>query len=375
MIGGWRRRLFPNASAVLHLGLGSQWFWLGRPAVSDGERLWWCRGARVFPLPWPGVQQVQPCQGGVEAWLADGRHVRAGVRGHEVVRRGCRIAGRTEAWASEGYLYARTAAGVRALDVIRPSERVVAGGGWVLLGSETLSRAARTGATPAPLGLELQASSVRVGRRGRVQGLDATGARVTLDLQRGTARLGEGLPVGPEHHVDAHGRLRRGQRVYRRGLVEASCARWEDLLAGPAGVVWSLTTGRPLFRRPAIRLGVTVGSPAGFVTVDWDTHEGVTVDPHTGQQRDAFRLPLEPEDTVVAGSYADGAVHLTTALGVGLRVVGGRVETSQVVVAEPAAERVLVTDAGDVPCADIADVGGHRFGWTEDGWLLAIPRS
>lgn len=160
----------------------------------------------------------------------------------------------------------------------------------------------------------------------------------------------------------------------RRGVASFSPARWDELLAGPGGVVWSLRTGRPRFRTPALALGATVGTPTGFVTIDWQHARGWTVDPDSGATSHAFTLPLSPDDTVLRGRWTEGAVWLETALGACFRVVEGVVTVSDAPVPRPPPVPPLATPSlGLLPVDGRARVGPHHFGWTEDGFLWSVP--
>src|SRR5262249_34233235 len=153
----------------------------------------------------------------------------------------------------------------------------------------------------------------------------------------------------------------------------ASPAVSGEHLAGPGGLVWSLRTGTPVSDEPTVALGCTVGTPDGFVTVDWQSHELRALG-FDGRSSAATRPPLDADDLRVAGLGAAGAVPLSTAFGRNLVWRDGHVEPGDRPVRQPALVGVD-TPAGRWRMAGTTSVGSHTFGWTEDGWLLAWPSS
>lgn len=354
------RRLRPGSAAVLHLGLGEAWWWGRHPIVSDDTRLWWARGTGVHALPWPGAHHVLEHRGVLHAWCGDrNRHRVATARGWAERSRYAPLAGPGGWFPHAGFLYQRRKGGVRAVD--RARARWLGGPGGALLGgSEDWAEHGATQArTPRPLPVPLWWPSVRFSSSGRwVAGITPDEETARVDLQTGRlAACGTGVPVSA---------FRRQRRR------EHSPAVWEHWAAGPGGVVWDLRSGRRAFRPPVLRLGVTIGTPAGFVTVDWATHEAWMVT-FSGQISWRAALPLAPDDTTVAGAWGDGAVHLVTALGEALTLVEGRVQPGHASVAPPAPTELSLGAAGSTWVQVRAVVGAHRFGWTEDGWLFAMP--
>lgn len=371
----WAVSLDPQRPALLHAGQGSGWWWPGRPVVADPHRVWILDDRSALPVPLPGVDQV----------FRDGAAVVA-VAG----RRSARIVGDTvvyephrpwdrptvgaRVWLDEGYVYREVNDHTTAIEALRPGERVAVGPhGALLAGDGAWTRGGLPGRSPRPLERALVPSPVRWADHGRtVAGIDEDERGVVVDLASGRVRDLDGTPVAADTWL-RNGVVIRDGTVLRRGVLEASAARQGAWLAGPGGRVWNLATGRPVGRRGVVvALGVTVGTPTGFVTVDWASHRGWTVD-HEGVRHDPFRLPLDDDDTVVAGFWEDGAVHLETALGEQLRIVDGRVEAGDREV-PPREEPVLVdTPAGPFEASGTAEVGAFRFGWNDDGWLLAWP--
>ena len=204
---------------------------------------------------------------------------------------------------------------------------------------------------------------------------ERTPQRLPVALLWSTIELGRGVVHGLSEHGEPHSVDLRTYRLLPPRFsppIEASSARWEHWLAGPRGVVWDLRTGLRCFRAPALALGLTVGTPHGFVTMDWDTHEGWFVDPQSGRQSHRFVLPADPGDTVARGIWRDGAVWVQTVLGAGFRVDLGSVDAVQVTM-PPSRPPDPIAPISELPLEGTADVGRHRFGWTEDGWLFAFP--
>jgi hypothetical protein len=269
----------------------------------------------------------------------------------------------------EGFVYV---AG-RPVVSLAPGERAWAGpGGALLVGAVLVDRGALPGRTPRDLHPSLVPESVRWSDDGRrVAGVGPDGAAVVIDLgSREVVQLGNVEPVAVDAWIDRTGCLVRNGVTVLDGLREASPAVWEDQLAGPGGLVWSLRTGAPVSAERVVALGCTVGTPDGFVTVDWQTHMLRTL-PSAGPGAEA-PLPLEPDDLVVAGVWADGAVHLSTAYGRNLTWRDGRVEPGDRTVRQPAPASID-TPVGPWRMAGTTAVDGTTFGWTEDGWLLAWP--
>lgn len=354
------RRLHLGRPAVLHLGRGVDWWRVPRPVVSDGHRVWWCRAAEVVPLPWPDPVQLVGRRRELHGWLGDAsRHVVADKDGWREHAWREPVAGPGRLWQAEGFLYRSSRGRVRAVDVGRA--RWLAGPHGALVGgtAEVAVVGSPARRTPRPLPAPLWWDSVRFDASGRrVGGVTEHGTPVRVDLR--TMEVDDAdapAPDGPPGGATGG---------------EFSPARYGPWLAGPGGVVWSLTSGRPAFSTPRLALGVTVGTPRGFVTVDWSSHEAwcVSLDGAIGWR---VRLPLDPDDTVVSGVWDDGAVRLRTALGEGLRLVGPDVTPAEPAPPPPATAELGLGALGSMAVAGSAVVGGHRFGWTDDGWLLAMP--
>jgi len=330
------RRLGPTA-ALLHAGRGEGWWWEGAPVGSDGTRRWTVRRASAA---WEEIAPRRP-----RVLWDEPRTV-----------------------LDEGFVYRCG----RPVATVGPGEKAWSGpAGGLVIGAELAERGGPPGRSVRPLPSPLEPRSLRWSPDGaRVAGRAPDGRAVAIDLRTmGCEILGDVEPVAPDAWIDSAGRLVRNGRTVLTGLVDASPAVWGDRLAGPGGLVWSLATGTPISRRRAIALGCTVGTPDGFVTVDWESHVLRTV-PHDGRRGIAVRVPVDPEDTVVAGAWEDDALHLSTAAGERLRIVSGRIEPGDRDV--PAALPLdLETPVGRWTMAGTTTCGDHRFAWTEDSWLVA----
>jgi hypothetical protein len=342
--------------------------------VADPHRVWVLEPGSALPVALVGVAQV--LRDGDGFLVVAGRRW-ARIAG-DVVERGSdrrerKTVGEARVWVDDGFVYRQTPQGTAAVDVVTSGEDVAVGPhGALLAGSGGWQRGGVPGRSPRLLRRALAPSPVRWAEDGRtVAGVDEDERGVIVDLATGEVRQVDGTPVAVDTWLRGT-RIERHGTAVRRDVTEATAARWGDRLAGPGGRVWSLSTGRPFGRRGVVALGVTVGMPSGFVTVDWATSRGWTVD-LGGSRCDPFRLPIEADDTVVAGVWDDGAVHLETALGERLRWVDGRVEAGDREV-EPPEPLAVETPAGPFEASGTADVGAHHFVWNDDGWLIAWPR-
>lgn len=367
----WATALDPVRPSLLRAGRGTGWWWPGVPVVADPLRIW-VLGEVASSVPAPDAEQV--LRDGDDLVVLSGRTwVR--IAGERATRGRHPLAlGPVGLWVDEGFVYRAHGGRTTAIDIVRRGERVTFGPrGAALLGVDGWTRGGLPGRSPRPLARPLLESPVRWSDDGRrVAGLDEDEQGVVVDLETGRVEEVDGQPVSVDTWLRGAEIVRDG-RIVRRGVAEASTARQGDRLAGPAGRLWSLGTGCPVGDEGVVALGVTVGTPTGFVTVDWATHCGWTVDPD-GVRRDPFRLPLDEDDTVVAGIWDAGAVHLETALGERFRVLGGRVAPGDRPVTPPDGPETIESPAGSFDAAGTAEVGSHRFAWNDDGWLLAWPR-
>ena len=382
----------PDRPSLLHAGLGRGWWWVGRPVVADAHRLWVLGPDHALAVAFPGAQQVGS-DGPILVGASGARSVRidlsaATAQFHDHGRDRAVPGGRARVWVDEeaGYVYRATDRTVRAVAVLGPGERVEVGpDGALLIGRGAYTRGGAPGRSPRPLPVAVGTDPIRWSQDGRrIAALDVDGAPVGVDLDPAPGRSAKtagpsgGVPVAADAWL-ADARIVRGDGVLWRGLTEASAARWGTWLAGPGGWVWCLRRGRPVHRRRVIALGATVGTPEGFVTVDWETGRGWTVT-WTGRRERPFVLPLEPDDTVTAGLWADDAVHFATALGATFAVDKGQVSLSTVPVphpsiapSSPSLTSPLDTPAGPLDGASLATVDGITFAYDDDGWLLSWP--
>lgn len=378
--------------SLVHPGSGGWWWHGGIAAVSDGARLWILRAgsdavcARLERVIQVGVDRRGLVAVTDDGWLRWSPSTGSVDRGeHPAGLRGV-PGGDERVWVADGFVYREAGGRTTAIDVVGDAEDVAVGphGALLIGGDGGFDRGAPPGRSPRPLPARLDATEAQL--RWSVGGtvVAAPGARIGLD--NGRLHPIDGVPAA----IDA---WHRGDRIVRdgdgrtltRGLGEASAARWGSWLAGPGGWVWSLRTGAPCARRRVVALGCTVGTPAGFVTVDWETNRGWTVSPTDGTRADPFTLALAPDDTVVDGWYADGAVYVDTALGQRLRIARAEVTDAP---GGPDRDDVWDVDAdpdedpdadaartpfGAVDAAGAAVVDGVRFVWDDAGWLLASP--
>jgi len=204
----------------------------------------------------------------------------------------------------------------------------------------------------------------------RVVGLDADGEPRGWHLvHRTPVELG-GWPLHPDVWLTEAGVVHhRHGRPGPEGLGEASWALHGERLAGPGKRVWDLRSGEPLSPPGSVALGLTVPWGQGFVTIDWETHEGrsVCAPPFS------FRLPLDADDVVTHGFVEGGWLHVGTALGTGWRVDHtGRVVALEGCPPAPAEHRPVIVDTpvGPLPMAGVATVAGRTYAWSSDGFLL-----
>jgi hypothetical protein len=392
---------------LLHAGLGRGWWcWSRGFAVADDHRLWVLEsmppsgaGARATPVPLPEapsragaaaradrVDQVGEDELGLVATLGSGRVLRfdpvtGGASDEDHAPQRAVPGGRAAVWVDEeaGFVYRRAAGRTRAIDVVRRGEAVQVGPhGALLLGQRSLTRGGAPGRSPRPLPTALAPDPVRWSADGRlVAGVgeervgpsDESGG-VVLDLATGRATSAAGVPVAIDAWLRG-GHIWRGGAVIRRGLVEASAAAWGPWLAGPGGWLWSLQAAQPVARRRVVALGATVGTPSGFVTVDWETGRGWTVG-FDGRRRDPFALPLDPDDTVAAGRGEGDAVWFETALGDQFRVVGGVATQSPGAPLDAPMPARILTPAGPFQATVTAELDGRLYAANDDGWLIAL---
>jgi hypothetical protein len=349
--------------------MGRGWWWPRCPVVVDAERAWVITGGLAHVLPLPGIEQVGRDERGIVA--VSGRcWARLGAQGQ--VERGRAVpGGAAQVWTDEGFVYRRSEGQTRALEVLAPGEVLSVGPqGALAAGEGAVTRAARPGRTPQPLPRALGLEPLRWSSDGaRLAGVDLDGQGVVVDLASGRLREVRGLPVSSDTTLVGDALVRTSRTVYAP-ITEASCARYGDWLAGPGGALWSLRDGTRRSPRSSVYLGVTVGTPEGFVTVDWATGRGHRLT-FEGQQVEPFVVPLGEDDLVEAGLWEDGAVYLQTGLGGCWRLAGGELtEGEREIEAEDSTETVS-SPVGGLEVTGTARVEGRMWAWSEDGWLWA----
>jgi hypothetical protein len=365
----WAVGRLGTGSSLLCAGLGRGWWWPRCPVVADAQRVWVITGASAHVLPLPKVEQVGRDERGIVA-VSGKRWARLGEQGQ--TERGWAVpGGRAQVWADEGFVYHQDRGRVRAVDILGPGEALSVGPhGALAAGEDAWTRAARPGRTPQPLPRPLGLQPLRWSSDGTVlAGLDLTGQTVVVDLASGRWHEAPGIPASPDTFL-VRDQLLRGRRAVYGPITEATCARYGDWLAGPGGALWSLRDGTRRSPRGSVHLGVTVGTPEGFVTVDWATGRGHTLT-WEGQRIERFEVPLEEDDLVEAGVWEDGAVYLQTALGEGWRLAKGHLQRgSREVEVEETAETVE-SPVGRLEVSGVGRVEGRVWAWSEDGWLWA----
>ncbi|MBT3223575.1 MAG: hypothetical protein HN348_31275 [Proteobacteria bacterium] len=208
----------------------------------------------------------------------------------------------------------------------------------------------------------------------RVRGLDDEGDTVDIDLRTGeeTNRCRGILPVdGEGRDLHPSGKITGDPCV--SGLTEASCARGGNLLGGPGGVSWDLSTGKRLFQQPVFQLGATVATRGLWATVNWETGRGYWVDPQSGFSKVRFQVPLQ-EDDVVSGGYCHGKqVIIETSFGRAWRVEGKVVQPVEH--RRGQAQRSCDREVCGFLLEDTVELGvtrekGWTAGWNSEGVLL-----
>jgi len=358
--GRWSRRLGDGPRAVLHPGVGERWWWAGGPVVDTGPHVWWLRPDRALCAAFTGVTQVvREDAAALSLWSAH-QHGRLMESGTEIHPLGARVVpGPHPVEQEDGFVYrwndgrwtCAAAGSPRGAWTVGPRGALLGGVGAWRVG-------AAPGRAPQALPEALLPLPVRWSDDGdRVAGETDDGG-VELDLRaHQVVRRFRGHPVTHDAHRTDAGAVLRGKESMAVGIVEASCAQFGCLLAGPGGLVWDLRTGTPVSDHRHVVLGVTVGSPEGFYTVDWETLQVTLVGMHGGV-RQRWTLPCEHDDTPVGGAWVDGAAFVKTALGAGFRMTPDGPQPAD---AMPPLPRP----------ADRATVDGVTFHWTQDGWLFA----
>jgi hypothetical protein len=329
---------------LLHAGRGR-----GRWTLPDGEyaaeehRLW--RLADGAALRLDGVDQVLIDPDGVVAI--------AGVRWARFDgRAGVGPPGDVHLWVGDGFLYRTERGQTTVIDALRSGERHTGGSlGAAVVGRTAWARVAPPGRAARPLPAPIVAGTERWSTDGwTLRGRTEDGALVSVDLRTGDAR--------PCPEDDA--------------VLEGATAVWDGWVAGPGGRVWSLRDERPVGESAVIPLGVAVGTPAGFVVVDWESNVGWTV-PYAAPARTwPFTLPVDPDDTPVAARWDGGAVLVRTALGEAFAVVGDQVSRTEAEVPARPAPTALPSDLGPFLADGSASVAGITYAWNDDGWLVAL---
>lgn len=343
-------------------GWGDGWWRVGGDFyAAEGGRVWrlgpgrgwWAVGA---------VHQVVPGDDGPVAWV-DGRSLRLGPDG---AARPHRL---PFGWVADGFVYARVAGEVRCVEAVAPRERVwVGGGGTVVVEALDHVRAATAGR--APRRVAPAAGGLRLTEDGTALAwVEQDGARRT-ELGSGRALPREGLPVTPDLWW-RDGQLIAGRLRHTPVVREGTAARDGRWLAGPAGRVWDLAEGRPVTAPGTVRAGVTVAHGGGFVTIDGESGHGHRVG--ADGVADAFRVPVDADDVVVAGVSDGGAVWVRTAEGHGFRVVGGAVSPASPPRIPPRRPPGVTASAGRFRDAWEVEVGGVRWWWNDTGWLWSEP--
>jgi hypothetical protein len=341
-------------------GWGEGWWRVGgRTWVADGERLWaFGGGCRRLGA----VHQVVPDGAGAAVVGRGERGLwRLGTDGRP------RAAG--ELGVGDGFVYADTPTGRRAVDALGPGEHAWIGGGGVVVveGPDGL-RVGLPGRTPRRVAAV--ARGVRVDEDGSaVAWVDDEAARGVV-LATGERYPLDGWPV-TARAAFADGVVRRGALRWARSGLEGSAARAGTLLAGPGGRVWDLGRARPVTAPGTVLPGATVAVGTTFVTVDALTGAGHHVGPDGVSA--PFRLPLEDDDVVTEGWSRDGAAAFVTALGVTFVVEpAGAREAS--LTAPPRRRPATVTTAwGPFRGASTAEVDGAAWLWNDAGWLVSWP--
>jgi hypothetical protein len=368
----WAHGRLEDRPSLLCAGLGRGWWWPRCPAVADARRVWVISGGEAHVLPLAEVEQVGRDERGIVAvsgrrWARLGAGLTLGETGRERVVPG----GEARIWRDEEFVYRQEGGRTRAVEVLAPGERLAVGPhGALAAGMDAWTRAGSPGRTPRPLPRPLGQQPLRWSSDGgRVAGLDADGQAVVVDLASGRLREVRGVPASSDTFLVGDALMRGRHEVYGP-VTEATCARYGDWLAGPAGALWSLSDGRRRSPRGSVWLGVTVGTPSGFVTVDWATGRGHRLG-WDGERVEPFVVPLAEDDLVEAGVWEDGAVHLQTAMGVRWRLVGGELARGDREVEGVEAGEVVESPVGEVEVSGTVRVGGRRWAWSDDGWLWA----
>ncbi len=417
--------------ALLHPGLGVAWWWtLDGPAWHDGERLWVRRGARVLVLPLAGAPDVEPLpEGGLVAWTTEGEVVHVPRTGPPTrlhgppdaagapvrVRNGADLRawsrrgegwrvqaagadlplpegasrardlrpyrrGEGFAWRSDGWLYRMTHRHApRAVCELQATQAFTTGpDGALLVGDDSAwDRAAPARGHLRPLPVPL--ARTPWGQRWRADGGAVAG--VTLEGRAVCIDLRDGAIVHDQPHarpLDAAGRFLGLDGTLSVGVDlgwrprEASCALRGARLAGPAGVVWDLDTGRRLFERPCVRFGVTVPTDDAWLSADWETGYGVRFDPETGRVIEPMHVPVLADDVLTRG-WGDGVRAIVeSAEGRQHVVEAGRVAPPASRVKAPPREPAPRLPR-DLPVTDATVRGGRRVAWSDDGLLVLLP--
>ncbi len=377
----WSRRLEPGVPALLCSGAPAQAWWPGAdPLLFDGQRLWRFIGSSTLEVvQLPELEQVlERGQDHLQLILTDDRMYLLGPEHLEPISELQPTDHQPRIWSSEGFLYSqdhdrRTVA----IDVDRPQRRWLVGpSGALLRGEELVTHGAPPRQTPRPLPLPLLWDSVRFDPFGRwIRALTVAGDQVTLDLEtHEIVPQDDGTPVSIDRWLDPGGQLifqGKPLPIQWRGF---SSARWGDRLAGPGGLVWSLERGAPVSSAPVVALGLTLGSPEGFFTVDWEHGQGWYIDPETGERSASLSLPLAPEDLILAGVWHPGEILLRSALGEMLRITGNQITSiPDHPIEAPPKPRTQETPVGPLLIHGSAACREHELLWNDEGWLYALP--
>ncbi len=217
-------------------------------------------------------------------------------------------------------------------------------------------------------------------------GTDAAGQAFTCDFS--ALQPLEHFPCAVAGHSFAPdtGMLSDG-RLPKRGLLEASWAYHGLRLAGPAGLVWDLTCGEPLFSTPVVQLGATVGTDRGWATADWESGEGYWFDPDTGTILARFKIPLGPGDWVEDGSAENERMIAVTAEGKRWSIWEDQVHATTSPFRPTPLPRAgngwQLQETGlrvagwsstwELPLDAAVRVRDRVFAWNADGLLIAVP--